>query len=156
MHEIYLDVETDWGRRLTVVGVWSTAGLVQLVGRAITPEAVRAALPSAGTLYTYNGHSFDLVCLRKQLGVDLRVSHSSVDLRWVCQRHGLRGGQKLIERRLGHRRVLPDLDGRDAIALWGRYQRGDAAALATLLKYNHEDLQGMLFIRQHLARCRVL
>src|SRR5438876_1107761 len=70
--DIYLDVETDWGRRLTVVGFFATStGLVQLVGPEITPEGVRRALPTAGTLYTYNGHCFDLTCLRKQLGLNL-------------------------------------------------------------------------------------
>ena len=155
--DIYLDVETDWARRLTVVGLFSEAtGLVQLVGPEITPEGVRTVLPPAGTLYTYNGHCFDLTCLRRQLGLDLRACFASVDLRWVCQRQGLRGGQKLIEKRLGHQRRLPELDGRDAIVLWARYQRGDRAALATLLNYNREDLRGMMFIRRHLARSNLL
>ena len=150
--DIYLDVETDWGRRLTVVGFFAaTTGLVQLVGPEITPEAVRGALPAAGTLYTYNGHCFDLTCLRRQLGLDLRACFASVDLRWVCQRQGLRGGQKAIEKYLGHRRLLPDLDGRDAPLLWARYQRGDSAALATLLNYNREDLHGLMVIRRYLA-----
>src|SRR5262245_30985379 len=154
--DIYLDVETDWGRRLTVVGFFSAAtGLVQLVGPEITPESVRVALPTTGTLYTYNGHCFDLTCLRRQLGLDLRASFTSVDLRWVCQRRGLRGGQKAIEKHLGHQRQLPDLDGRDAILLWARYQRGDRTALATLLRYNSEDLQGMMVIRRHLLRANL-
>ena len=151
--EIYLDVETDWGRRLTVVGFHSSAtGLVQLVGSEITAEGLHRVLPAMGTLFTYNGHSFDLTCVRKQLGLDLRTRFSSVDLRWVCQRQGLRGGQKAIETRLGLTRTLPNMDGRDAIVLWGRFQRGDRAALTTLLRYNAEDLEGMMFIRQHLAR----
>ena len=152
VHEIFLDVETDWVRRLTVVGFFSEGtGLVQLVGPEITPGAVRAALPAAGTLYTYNGHSFDLACLRKQLGLDLRACFASVDLRWVCQRQGLRGGQKAVERRLGHSRLLLDLEGRDAPVLWARFERGDRAALATLLRYNGEDLRGLRFIRGHLG-----
>jgi len=150
--EIYLDVETDWTRQLTVVGFHApSTGLVQLVGPEITAERLHAALPPAGTLYTYNGHCFDLSCLRKQLGVDLRRRFESVDLRWVCWRQRLRGGQKAIEKELGKQRKLPDLDGRDAIVLWGRYQRGDRAALVTLLRYNAEDLDGMMFIRRHLA-----
>src|SRR5262245_16498813 len=150
--EIYLDVETDWGRRLTVVGFHSAAtGLVQLVGPEITAARLAGALPGAGTLFTYNGHSFDLACLRKQLGLDLRGRFRSVDLRWACWRQGLRGGQKAIEARLGKQRRLPGLDGRDAPVLWGRFQRGDRAALATLLRYNAEDLEGMRFIRDHLA-----
>ena len=106
-------------------------------------------LPAAGTLYTYNGHSFDLCCLRKQLGLVLRQRFQSVDLRWVCWRRGLRGGQKAIEKGLGKQRKLPDMDGRDAIHLWERFQRGDRNALVTLLRYNAEDLEGMMFIRRH-------
>src|SRR5262249_2563360 len=117
---------------------------------------VRTVLPTTGTLYTYNGHCFDLTCLRRQLGLDLRACFASVDLRWVCQRQGLRGGQKLIEKRLGHQRQLPELEGRDAILLWARYQRGDRTALATLLNYNREDLPGMMFIRHHLGRSNLL
>ena len=57
-----------------------------------------------------------------------------------------------MAKRLGHCRQLSDLDGRDALVLWARYQRGDRTALATLLKYNSEDLHGMMVIRRHLAR----
>ncbi len=43
----------------------------------------------------------------------------------------------------------PDLDGRDAMVLWARFQKGDRTALVTLLRYNAEDLEGMMFIRRH-------
>jgi uncharacterized protein YprB with RNaseH-like and TPR domain len=150
--EIYLDIETDWQRRLTVLGFHSLAtGMVQLVGPEITLLNLERALPREGQLFTYNGHCFDLVCIRQQLGVDLRARFESCDLRWICQRHGLRGGQKLIEQRIGVQRALPGLDGLEAIALWQRYQRGDPHALATLLQYNTEDLHGLVAIKQHLA-----
>ena len=152
-HDIYLDVETDWTRRLTVVGFLSEAtGLVQLVGPEITADRLRAALPPAGTLFTYNGHCFDLPCLRKQLDLDLRACFASVDLMYACRRHRLRGGQKAVERHLGLVRKLPHLDGRAAIDLWHRHQRGEAGALVTLLRYNAEDLHGLRFIRGHLDR----
>jgi uncharacterized protein YprB with RNaseH-like and TPR domain len=149
--EIYLDVETDWNRRLTLVGFRSrVTGLVQLVGDDITPERIRRVLPLSGVLYTYNGHCFDLPIIRHQLGLDLRGSYTSRDLRWICQRHGLRGGQKAIEQRIGIARALAGLDGRDAIVLWSRYQGGDSQALEVLLRYNAEDLDGLVAIRDHL------
>jgi uncharacterized protein YprB with RNaseH-like and TPR domain len=149
--EIYLDVETDWSRRLTLVGFRSrSTGLVQLVGAEITPERLCGVLPRAGALYTYNGHCFDLPVIRGQLGLDLRDTYASHDLRWICQRHGLRGGQKAIEQRIGVVRTLAGLDGRDAIALWARHLRGDAQALEDLLRYNAEDLDGLAAIRDHL------
>jgi uncharacterized protein YprB with RNaseH-like and TPR domain len=151
-YESYLDIETDWQRRLTVIGWHAPAsGTVQLVGPEITAARLAQALPDGGVLYTYNGHCFDLVCIRQQLGIDLRRRFESCDLRWVCQRHGLRGGQKRIEQRIGVQRALPGLDGLEAIALWTRYQHGDAHALAMLLHYNAEDLSGLVAIKRHLV-----
>jgi len=150
--DVYLDVETDWSRRLTIVGIWSPgSGLVQLVAPNITPERVSSALPATGTLFTFNGHSFDLPLLGRQLGLALRQRFCSVDLRYLCQRQGLRGGQKAIEMRIGVQRALPGLNGRAALLLWSRWKRGDAAALATLLAYNAEDLRGLMAIRDHVT-----
>jgi uncharacterized protein YprB with RNaseH-like and TPR domain len=149
--EIFLDVETDWFRRLTVVGFRSrTTGLIQVVGEDIRPEHIRSLLPRAGVLYTYNGHCFDLPVIRDQLGLNLRTDYTSLDLRWICQRHGLLGGQKAIEERIGFARSLPGLDGRDAITLWSRHMEGDSQALEVLLRYNAEDLDGLAAIRDHL------
>ena len=104
--EIFLDIETDWDREITVVGFSSRmTGLVQLVGAEITRRRFLKELPRKGHLYTYNGHSFDCVCIRHQFGIDLRESFDSRDLRWVCQRLGLMGGQKAIEDHIGVKNV---------------------------------------------------
>lgn len=150
--EIYLDIETDWQQQITVIGFRSpTTGLVQLVGEEATAERLLYLLPRGGRLYTYNGHCFDLPCIRKQLGVDLRSCFDSWDLRWICQRVGLRGGQKIIEQVIGRRRTTEGIDGMQAIILWARYQRGDPEALHTLLRYNAEDVDGLALIRRYLA-----
>src|SRR5579884_400420 len=150
--DVYLDIETDYAQRLTVIGFRSSAtGLVQLVGDEISALALHRALPSGGRLFTYNGHCFDLPVIRKQLGMDLRARFDSWDLRFVCARHGLRGGQKAVEHAIGCRRVLEGMDGRDALWLWQRYRHGDQQALATLLRYNAEDVDGLAAIHQHLA-----
>jgi uncharacterized protein YprB with RNaseH-like and TPR domain len=154
--EVFLDIETDWSRELTLVGFRSEAtGLIQLVGAEITADRLHRELPCGGVLYTYNGHCFDLPIIRNQLGLDLRSRYESRDLRWICQRLGITGGQKAIEQQIGVRRQLSGLDGRDAIVLWARYQRGDMAALKTLRAYNREDLEGLVAIRDHLC-CRNL
>jgi uncharacterized protein YprB with RNaseH-like and TPR domain len=152
MQEIYLDIETDARQRITVVGFCSAAtGLVQLVGDDVSPASVHAALPASGRLFTYNGHCFDLPVIRKRLGLDLRARFESYDLRFICQRHGLKGGQKAVEHQIGHRRTLEGMDGWEAIVLWQRHLRGDATALATLLRYNAEDVDGLALIKEHLA-----
>ncbi len=150
--EIYLDIETNWERELTVVGFRSSlTGVVQLVGPEITSRRLRKELPREGRLFTYNGHCFDISCIRKQLGIDLQQRFESFDLRWICQRLGLRGGQKLIERRIGHQRKCAGMDGLDAIRLWSSYENGDPVALAMLLRYNVEDLAGLMRIKRHLS-----
>jgi hypothetical protein len=71
--EVYLDIETDWNRNLTVVGFTSSdSGTVQRVGEEITLGRLTRWLPRNGRMYTYNGHCFDLPCIRAQLGIDLR------------------------------------------------------------------------------------
>ncbi len=103
--EVYLDVETNWRRELTVIGFRSSAtGLVQLIGTEITARRLRKELPRGGWLFTYNGHCFDLSCIDNQLGWNLRDQFESLDLRWICRRAGLLGGQKRIEQRIGHER----------------------------------------------------
>jgi uncharacterized protein YprB with RNaseH-like and TPR domain len=151
--EVFLDVETEWDRTLTVVGFRSSAtGLVQLVGSEITARRLQRELPKSGRLYTFNGHAFDLPCILAGTGVDLRSMFESHDLRWVCHRAGLRGGQKAVEARLGYVRNLVGLDGRDAIRLWRRSCCGDHGARRKLLAYNAEDLEGLAFIRRYLSR----
>lgn len=151
--EIFLDVETNWERDLTVLGFCSSAtGLIQLVGKEITRSRFIREMPRSGKLYTYNGHCFDLSCIRRQLGLDLRELFESWDLRWICQRHGICGGQKAIEKRIGIRRTTDGIDGIEAIYLWEQYQSGDRRALKTLLKYNAEDIEGLEAIRHHLAQ----
>ena len=153
--DIYLDIETDWSRRLTLIGLWSSArGFVQLVGSEITTERLLSELPppGEGRLYTFNGHCFDLPEIAKQLGLRLRDRHDSRDLRFLCRKYQLTGGQKLIEETIGFSRILHGYDGSDAVRLWMRHLRGDPDALPLLMHYNREDLVGMAAIRDHLQR----
>jgi uncharacterized protein len=151
--EIYLDIETGWNRELTVFGFRSSeTGVVQLVGNEITRSRVLTELPRSGKLFTYNGHCFDLSRIRAELRLDLRERFDSWDLRWICQRNGICGGQKAIERRIGIRRETEGVDGMEAMYLWERYLRGDKKALQALLRYNAEDLEGLVAIKQDLAR----
>jgi hypothetical protein len=151
--EIHLDIETDWHSRLTVIGFESReTGLVQLVGSEISSHRLLRELPRSGRLFTYNGHCFDLVRIRKHLQVDLAHHFESCDLRWVCQRNGLRGGQKVIEKWFGFERRGEELDGRDAIRLWEKARSGDEESLQRLLEYNACDVRGIEAIKRGLRR----
>jgi hypothetical protein len=48
--EIFLDIETDWDRNLTVVGFRSdTTGVVQLIGTEISRAKLKEELPKGGS-----------------------------------------------------------------------------------------------------------
>jgi uncharacterized protein len=153
--EIYLDIETSWDRQITVLGFRSSeTGLIQLVGPEITPRRLRGVLPSRGRLFTFNGHAFDLTRIRHELGVDLREMFESYDLMWVCRRTGLRrlsGGQKLIEERIGFSRTVALANWSDPMNLWQAHQAGELGALDTLLRYNADDVRGLIAIKRYLA-----
>lgn len=151
---LYLDIETDWDREITVIGLYHHArGFQQLAGREITAQRLLAQLPDTKRIYTFNGHCFDLPVIRQRLGIDLRERYRSVDLRYRCKERGLTGGQKEIERRLGIGRALPGLDGRDAIQLWQNYRDSeDEGSLSLLLKYNREDVMNLVRIRSLVDR----
>jgi uncharacterized protein YprB with RNaseH-like and TPR domain len=155
---LYLDIETNYAGEITVLGFYSRGtGMVQLVRPEISPEAVLDALPARGRLFTYNGHCFDLPVIRSRLGVDLRKQYESVDLRFVCQRVGWRGGLKKVEERLGIPRQLPGLDGWAALRLWEEYWiENDKRALAILLQYNRDDVMNLVQVHKALKNHGVL
>ena len=156
---LYLDVETTYQGKLTVIGLHHEAlGTVQLVGPEITAANLVDALPLAVCVYTYNGDRFDLPIIQRQLGVDLSHRYRSVDLMKLCQRARLYGGLKRVEEQLGITRQLTGVCGKDAVALWYQYQKtGDQAALDKLLAYNREDVENLKCLRDRLdsrlSRC---
>lgn len=138
----YLDIETTFEGAISVVGIYRPdQGTVQLVGSGVTDVNLYATLQDVTTLVTFNGSCFDLPVIRKRLYADLKRHYAHSDLMYVCRRHGLRGGLKVIEQLLGISRETVGLSGWDAPRLWHRYTfNGDQQALATLLRYNREDV----------------
>jgi uncharacterized protein YprB with RNaseH-like and TPR domain len=135
----YLDIETDGGDTVTVIGLLDARGpRVLLAGRDLDefPELARGWK----LLVSYNGLSFDVPLLRRRFpGWRPPIAH--VDLRHLWHRLGHRGGLKLLE--VANGIVRPDriarLDGRDAIVLWQRHLEGDAEATRLLVEYNLRD-----------------
>lgn len=156
---LYLDVETTYQGKLTVIGLHHDAlGTVQLVGDDITRANLEAILPPAICVYTYNGDKFDLPIIRNQIGVDLRNRYRSVDLMNLCHRANLYGGLKSVEQKLGITRRLTGVCGKDAVALWYHYTKtGCTEALEKLLAYNREDVENLKVLRDvlelRLSRC---
>ncbi len=68
-----------------------------------------------------------------------------------CWRNNLYGGLKSVERQLGIKRRLNDINGWEAVKLWWRYANDyDEKALAILLEYNKEDVINLKALKEKL------
>lgn len=90
-------------------------------------------------LVSYNGKSFDVPVIERFFGIRLNQAH--IDLRFVLNALGYKGGLKGCEKQLGvGRDDLEGVDGYLAVLLWNSYQKtGNPRALETLLSYNIMD-----------------
>ena len=161
----YLDIETTGLSKryhdITVVGIAvERAGqlrLKQLVGENITERRLLRTLKGVDEIYTYNGSRFDLPFIKTGLGIDLKTKFNHQDLMYDCWKKNLKGGLKAVERRLGIRRKLKDIDGFMAVRLWWDYVNNDnRRALRTLLEYNAEDVVNLRVLRRKLGIRRVV
>jgi len=158
--DAYLDIETTglsrWYHQITVIGIYlvdrRASSLVQLVGDGVSEQALLQALQGVRMIFTYNGSRFDLPFIRTRLDVDLTTMFNHHDLMYDCWRRNLTGGLKAVERTLGIPRQLADINGRDAVTLWHRYEQyADRNALSVLLRYNGEDVTNLKILRERLS-----
>ena len=93
-----------------------------------------------GLFSSFNGIQFDVPFLNKFFRERFERPH--LDLRFILQSLGYRGGLKKIERVLGlDRKELADVGGYGAVLLWEHYKTTDnPQALETLLAYNALDV----------------
>jgi len=141
---VYLDIETS-GRYLgvdeiTVIGIYDGSNVRTFIsGQNL--EEFEAAITDYDLVITFNGGSFDLPFIRRTFpNISLPPGH--IDLRYVFNSLGYRGGLKRIEKELGISRAeeIDGMDGWEAVRLWREYQWGDQAALDLLVKYNSADI----------------
>lgn len=158
MSEAYLDIETTglspFFSHITVIGIYhdDKDRLVQLVHPDITRDNLLLALRGVKTIYTYNGSRFDLPFINKALGIDLAADRKHRDLMFDCWGRNLYGGLKRVEVMLGICRELVGVDGFEAVRLWWRYWSDhDEDSLATLLKYNGEDVLNLKRLKEKLC-----
>lgn len=144
----FFDIETtglDAARNdVTTVSFHRGGETTTLVrGDDLTREALRAEFDAADMLVSFNGARFDAPFLAQNYDMGIETPH--LDLMYPCKRLGLSGGLKAIEADLGLERTgVEDVDGREAVRLWHRYEReNDEAALDRLVEYNRYDAENL-------------
>ncbi len=118
-YKAYLDIETTGLSRhdceLTVVGIGLEKGrkieVVQLIEDDLYEGRLLEALRGVDDIYSYNGSRFDLPFIEAKLGVDLKQCFRHRDLMYDCWQQDLKGGLKVVERKLGINRKLKNVDG---------------------------------------------
>lgn len=157
----YLDIETGplgRGRQgITVIGLFDGQEFRSFV-RGHNLHTFEDYLRRYDLLVTFNGKSFDLPMIERDLGIP--IHQAQIDLRLFLHQLGYHGGLKRIERQWGIYREdgIAGLTGFDAVLLWARYRHGDSAALERLIAYNRADvvnLEVLLKRGYELARDRI-
>ncbi|MBY6293990.1 exonuclease [Nanohaloarchaea archaeon H01] len=111
-------------------------------GQDLTQENIQREIDGSSIMVSFNGKKFDQPFLEHNFNVEMKTPH--LDLMYPCKRIGLTGGLKKIEKQLNVERDLEDIDGREAVRLWKKYEKKDRQeALDKLVKYNGYDARNL-------------
>lgn len=137
----YLDIETTGlgdSCDITTIALYNGQTIYYYVQGENLDEFARDIL-NYEVLVSYNGKSFDIPVIERFFNITLDMAH--IDLRYVLNSLGFKGGLKGCEKQLGlSRGNLDGVDGYMAVLLWQFYQQsGERRALDTLLAYNIMD-----------------
>jgi len=142
---VYLDIETDglnFENDITVIGLFdgiNTKVMVKDIN--LDFNYLKRELQNYKLIVTYNGATFDLPFIKKRYNILPNIPN--FDLKTACERVGLNGGLKNIEKKIGinRRKLIEKFRGGDALTLWKMYKAtGDKYYLNLLVEYNEEDV----------------
>ncbi len=145
----FLDIEIDGYGQVILVGIsnyYNTNFFVQ--GVNLEKTMLEKELSNYALLVTFNGSSFDLPRLKKQLHLSVNIPH--LDLKPLCVNLGLTGGLKEIEKKLNLKRPT-HLQG-NPVELWHAFHAsGDRDWLDLLIEYNREDCENLKNVADHVV-----
>ena len=140
----YFDIEASGGglpplAYSTTIAFYFRGQLLQEHSPEPKRDLIAYILEHASMLCTYSGASYDIPFLAAEFGMVFRKAH--IDLCPWLRRQGYMGGLKAIQKQLSHlpQRTAMDINGFDAVRLWGMYRGGQQGALPSLQTYNAED-----------------
>jgi uncharacterized protein YprB with RNaseH-like and TPR domain len=111
-------------------------------GEDLTKQRLEEEIFKSKMLVSFNGKRFDQPFLEHNFNLDIEKPH--IDLMYPAKRIGLSGGLKEIEKDLKIQRELEDIDGREAVRLWKKYEKNNnEEALQKLVKYNQYDARNL-------------
>jgi len=146
---VFLDIETTGVQNyddIIIVGLFDGIDVKTMIkGINLNMFALKQELRKYKLIVTFNGAVFDVPFLKKRYP-DLIPKIPVFDVRTVCQRVGLVGGLKEIEKKLGIKRnkIIERFYGGDPLCLWRMYRAtGDEYYLNLLIEYNEEDVYNL-------------
>lgn len=153
---VFLDIETSGVEKdddITVIGLFDGLETKTMI-KGINMDLIKLKkeLMKYKLIVTFNGATFDIPFIEKRYS-GLLPNIPNFDLRVACQRIGLEGGLKEIERKLGIRRnkIIEKMYGGDPLLLWKIYRAcGDDYYLRLLVEYNEEDVFNLKKIAEHV------
>lgn len=143
----FFDIETtglDQRRNKVTTAAFHRNGETRTFVRGddLTRENLQREIDNSSILVSFNGKKFDQPFLEHNYDLEVETPH--LDIMYPCKRIGLSGGLKKIEQQLQVTRELEDVDGREAVRLWKKYENnGNEAALEKLIKYNGYDARNL-------------
>jgi hypothetical protein len=146
----FLDIETTGlypsGDSITVIGLFDGRETKVFI-RGLNLHEFAEEIGRHSLIVTFNGKRFDMPFIRRMFG-EVPEHQAHIDLLYPLRSLGYRGGLKSIEAQLGLERegVLKEVDGFLAVLLWHEYERGNRAALDTLIRYNLEDTVNLQYL----------
>jgi hypothetical protein len=142
---VFLDIETTGVSSfddITVIGLFDGLETKTMIkGINLDYNKLKEELKKYKLIITYNGSTFDIPFIKKRYP-DLLPEIPNFDLRVACQRVGLTGGLKNIEKQLGIRRnkTIEGFYGGDVLTLWKMFRAtGDEYYINLLVEYNEDD-----------------
>ncbi len=146
----FVDIETTGllagSDAITVIGLFDGKTPRAFI-QGINLEDFAEEVQKYSLLVTFNGKRFDLPFICNVFG-DMPDYQGHLDLLYPLRRLNYHGGLKSIEKQVGLEREgsLKQMDGYLAVLLWKEYQRGNQAALDTLVRYNLEDVVNLQYL----------